>query len=398
MDDGVGNITFTASGSTTDIMSTNWHKITFANTVLSPNYVGDGIAVDIIANGGDKNGVLYRAPFGTSPIMLQAGGAQPQEVAVYEQGANVLGDTDNGPINLSTLVRWQASVAVGTMFLSTWTQNTRVPTGTVLFDTGTYYVSSSTGAVNAITGTTKPTFDSTPGHTTSDGSATWESVGSTRPITFSDHFIGFSDYVGSNISGGGFYQFPLGMNPVLTNAPGPAYNFIGFRYLPEPMAANNNVGDTTWHAYVGGVDMTTSVVDTGVAPDNSGAAHVFTVKQLSANQFTFYIDGTLNATITASGLITSFSSLIYGSNQQGGYNFSYNNNYPIGLGATTFQGGNWWQIVSAGTPSGIVIFPSSPNVGDTLTDSGVVWMTTWASGQAPPMAIAVSYIFWETSE
>lgn len=400
-DDGFGNITIAAAGNVVDIVETNWHKLTFVNPIGSPQFTGDGLAVEAIAQGGTLNGIQFRPPYGSEPTAMQVGGAKPQESCIYEFGTDsTLGAGDAGPINLSTLLRWQSRFVVGTRYLSAWVANARVPSGSILLNSGTYYVQSASAGTSSVTGATIPSFDATVGHTTSDNSASWTSIGATRPITFSDHLCGMVDYVGTNIGGSGFSQFPLGLDPTKTNQPGPAYNFIGFRYLPEPLPTNGSVGDTTWHAYCGGLNMTPQIVDTGVAPDNSGASHLFEIKQTSANVMTFYIDTVQVAQITISGLTNPFFTTLYGSNQQGDYQYSYSAD-PVGLGATTFQGGNWWQAVVAGTPTGVAVFPGSPAIGATLSDGGVTWLCVWGSGTsnvAPPMAIAPAYIFWETSE
>ena len=400
VDDGIGDITISAASTVVNLMTTDWHKLEFSNLTGSPTFNGDGISVSAANLGGNLNGIQGRAPFGANPAAIQIGGAQPQEAAIYEYGVDVnLGAVNSGPINLSTLVRWQASVAVGTMYLGAWVPNTRVPSGTVLKVSTTYYVQTGSVSSTRITGAgSAPSFNSTPGQTTSDNSATWTSVGTTRPITFGDHMLGISDYEGTNIGGSGYGQYPLGGDPTLTNAPGPAYNFIGFRYLPEPLASNGSVGDVHWMAYAGGVGMAPIIVDTGIAPDNSGATHVFAIKQPTANSITFYIDGTLVATIAISGLTNAFQSLIYGSNQQGDYDYSYAAAQAVGLGASVYDSGNWWECVAAGTTTGIT-FTASPSAGQIDIDGAVSWMCVWGSGsKTNPMAIAPAYIFWETSE
>jgi hypothetical protein len=370
-------------------------QIKFNHDASTSQYTGDGITVLVNAIGGNHGALLYQAPHDANPVALQIGGASPQQSYLYEYGGSTtLGDTDQGPINLSQLSKWEANVVTGTRFFENWLPNTRVIQGAILLNAGHFFLAMQDS--RGITGATAPAFNNTPGSNTTDGSVTWVCVGITRPITFSDMFIGIADYQGTNIGGSGYYQVFVSGDP--TNSfPGPAYNFIGFHYIPEPLSVNNNVGDNQFFVYVGGANMVPVRVPTGVQPTNDGTNHVFTIEQPSPNKFTFFIDGLLVATINAGGLTNPFFSVIYGNNTQGDNDAVYGAK-PYGLGGTTFKSGVWWQAAVAGTALGTAIFDPTATFGETIVDGGVTWLAVWGDTSAalPPMAYAVSSVYWIT--
>lgn len=103
-----------------------------------------------------------------------------------------------------------------------------------------------------------------------------------------DIFAQFQAYValGSTASGG----YWIGLSSLAAaslSATNPNGSIIAFRFIQGT--------DTHYQAYVGTATATFTAVDTGIAPDTN--FHQFKIQQDNSGNLTFYIDGTLVATI-----------------------------------------------------------------------------------------------------
>jgi len=423
-DEGNGSVNFQGGGGLT---STDWHKVSFATLNNAGNGVvpGIGLVMKAATNSTSGSGSIdMQRPFGTNPVSVFMGGGPLSawgESFGYEgdivlQGSFEAGAKDSGNINLSILSKWECNASVAPRFMPAWTANTRVPPGTVVTDGAGNYFLQQTATNAVITGTTVPTWNTTVNTVTTDnaggGTATWLCVGTHRPVLTQDTLLGITDSVNSGLSGGSQQNF---MHMDGTGASGGTpYNFIGFRYCPEPIGnaaggTSGQTGDVHWMAYAGGQNMTPIVVDTGVTPDNNGLNHVFTIKQTSANVITYFIDGAQVAQITISGLTNNFWSVLYHSSYIAGTTghldptSSFTTTwYPAtryGLGALLRQNTIFCAVVAgvSGTPNDAV--PYNPGVdGNLYPDGTVEWLAIGSNTNAVSGAMCVSYVFWETAQ
>ena len=231
----------------------------------------------------------------------------------------------------------------------------------------------------------------------------------TRPILTQDCMLGITDCADGSLTGASAQCFSY-LDPTASH-PNP-YNFIGFCYRPEPISANGNVGDADWMAYAGGVDMLPTIVDTGITPDNMGGSHVFTMRQLSPNTITYFIDNTVVAVIAIASLTAfasnPFWSVLYRGTYMGGttghidptlsFDTTWFPGVQYGLGALMTQSTVFCCVKAgiSGSPADAV--PYDPDVNGTLyTDGTVEWLPIAANTNSMSGALCPAYVLWETS-
>jgi hypothetical protein len=301
-------------------------------------------------------------------------------------------------INLQTLNHWEARVATSLPLLNGWQATLPVTQGMMLLQAGNYYSQLAGTTTTCITGSSLPSFNTTPGQTTSDGGASWFCMGGSsssgiQPYGNPGIFIGIADYVGSNIGGGGIAGDIFRFADPAGNAHGsggqPAFNFVGFRYIPNVLlntganaflSAPQAGGDNGVYAiYMGGLSFTPTVTPTTFAIDNAGVDHLFAIDRVGTT-YIFSIDGTVVGSIVSQGTYTrSFFSAIGTPGSGFGVNVSLGHQPPrstrLGLGALVYDSNAFvWQVVVAGvTGSGSVSFSGAAVPGTQQPDGGVTW-------------------------
>lgn len=172
-----------------------------------------------------------------------------------------------------------------------------------------------------------------------------------------------------------------------TNSPS-SYNIVGFRYDPA------EAGDQFWQVFLGGA-VTPIVIPTSVPIQTDGLGHVFSIKQVTGTLF-FYIDGVQVASSTYSGLTNLFFSFFWVDNDDA-TTVQWTANTKFGLGALIYDAphANYWIAENSGTTgAGSDPFPSSPSVGDTLNDNGIIWIHP---ASYTPTLIGCAWYYWESS-
>lgn len=174
------------------------------------------------------------------------------------------------------------------------TQASHVETG---FATAQHYFVQQTTSFS-ITGTTTPAWVTTLSGTTTEagpGTAVWYSLGSIPSVLTTDTMLGVTDITNSGLSGA-FQQVFSYMDPTMPTSPASAYNFVGFRYCPEPIAANGNVGDTHWMAYAGGSDLAPVGAFNTTTGNGTGAQSVGPLTPTALNSWAMYVTSDENVT------------------------------------------------------------------------------------------------------
>jgi hypothetical protein len=470
IDNGIGSVALTGSHSINPVVTTSYTlsalgyldevHYTFASI---PDYTGTSISFTPGADfsGSTQSPEDVQPAYDSNPIALYLGEGTSEDFGpcngyVFENGTSPGAWTTNStyPLDLTVVKDWNVNLCSAPRFLGAWSANALAPSGTILFSGGSYYVQYNLPApTTPATGSSLPALDDTVGNQTTDGTCSWYCTGTSRPVLTSDMLIGMGDFAESYAPNNIFST----IDPTQAVSPTTAWNFIGFRYLPEPAPCNGNVGDVHWMAYVGGKDMTPTVVDTGITPDNGNNLHLFGIQQPSLNNFVFLIDGVQVATITAVGLTNKFFSILYRSSDRAGlpnhtvddaFTSSWFPNSQYGAGAIIYQyfqwtcvqagvtgtadplpvasgfafdstnsytgtgynplngwlndctfGGIHWMCLQ-NNPSPSVNPPDpdfwQPLIGSVIDDGSAKWMATRLDGNNPPAGFAFSSLNWGT--
>ena len=387
-------------------------SITFsANASGTTQWQGQGISAEsyIYLQSGFGGAIQFESPYDDAlGCSLAICGDSYQEGQLFETGGTTNWNSrlSDAPILLANLTKWETRMRFGTRYLASWLPNIRVPSGTVLQDSGNYYIQT---VNDAQTGTTIPTFNTTPGNSTTDntgtvpflGNASWRCIGTTRPTTRGHHWVGLNDYNGT-VGGSGYSQimlvkgwdFPSYPPSYINNRPA---NFVGFNVEPA------FTGVSTIHVYVGGETIAPVRFDTGIEPAEDGSFMKFNIIRVG-NSLTFYIDDVLVYTSgDISTLTRTFYSFITGDNS--GFNSPYNGqrvaSTAYGKGTMVFDSGVYWVAVTTGTTSSgsNPLTGLSPTPGQIVVDGGITWQTQCPSSgslsREPAFGIAINYILWE---